>query len=256
MKKIVKKIIVILAILISILILSKKVNAATINLDYNTMAGNEKSNNLKIYPGDEVYLSISINDDEDEKIMAMYGILEYDKDVLELIPYEDNKEEGEVILNHGWSRGNITIKNGRFMLYSTDENRDNTVAYIKFKAKEDINVDSTNIVAKELVVYNNNYKEVSTKIDDISLEIQMNQNKRLSQGSKTFIIIVLVLAGFIILIFIMIKKEKIIIRRATDNKNNKIDENENINPMQTKPKKKTNTRKKSENKNQKNEEKR
>lgn len=226
MKKILKKGIFVLIILASMLIICGKVDATTITLDYNTATKAEKSKNLKIYPGDDVYISISINDNENEKVMAMYGILEYDKDALELVSSKNNNDEGELTLNNGWSIGNITTKDGKFMLYSTEESRDNTAAYIKFRAKEELSINSTNIVAKEVVLYNNNYKEISTKIDDVSLEVKMHKNKRLTGGAIIGIIIVLVLAVCVVLIIIMIKKEKIVFRKVGNNEENPIDENE------------------------------
>lgn len=247
MKKIMKRIIISIIVLAGMLLICGNVNAATITLDYNTTAKKEKSKNLKIYPGDDVYISISIQDNENEKVMAMYGVLEYDKEALELVTSKSSKEKGEINLNKGWSTGDITTKDGKFMLYSTEESRDNTAAYIKFKAKEEMDADSTNIVAKDIVLYNNNYKEFSTKIDDVSLEVKLHKNKLLTGGAVKAIIIIIILVGCVILIFIMIKKGKIVIR--------KVNGNENIDPIQTEIKKTTKTaRTKSENKNPKSKE--
>lgn len=255
MKKIMKRIIIGIIVLVGMLLICGNVNAATITLDYNTTAKKEKSKNLKIYPGDDVYISISIQDNENEKVMAMYGVLEYDKEALELVTSKSSKEKGEISLNKGWSTGDITTKDGKFMLYSTEESRDNTAAYIKFKAKEEMDADSTNIVAKDIVLYNNNYKEFSTKIDDVSLEVKLHKNKRLTGGAVKAIIIIIILVGCVILIFIMIKKGKIVIRKVNGNENKTIDENENIDPIQTEIKKTTKTaRTKSENKNPKSKE--
>lgn len=255
MKKIMKRIIISIIVLAGMLLICGNVNAATITLDYNTTAKKEKSKNLKIYPGDDVYISISIQDNENEKVMAMYGVLEYDKEALELVTSKNSKEKGEISLNKGWSTGDITTKDGKFMLYSTEESRDNTAAYIKFKAKEEMDADSTNIVAKDIVLYNNNYKEFSTKINDVSLEVKLHKNKRLTGGAVKAIIIIIILVGCVILIFIMIKKGKIVIKKVNGNENKTIDENENINPIQTEIKKTTKTtRTKSENKNPKSKE--
>lgn len=255
MKKIMKRIIISIIVLAGMLLICGNVNAATITLDYNTTAKKEKSKNLKIYPGDDVYISISIQDNENEKVMAMYGVLEYDKEALELVTSKSSKEKGEINLNKGWSTGDITTKDGKFMLYSTEESRDNTAAYIKFKAKEEMDADSTNIVAKDIVLYNNNYKEFSTKIDDVSLEVKLHKNKLLTGGAVKAIIIIIILVGCVILIFIMIKKGKIVIRKVNGNENKTIDENENIDPIQTEIKKTTKTaRTKSENKNPKSKE--
>lgn len=254
MKKIMKRIIIGIIVLAGMLLICGNVNAATITLDYNTTAKTEKSKNLKIYPGDDVYISISIQDNENEKVMAMYGVLEYDKEALELVPSKSSKEKGEISLNKGWSTGDIIIKDGKFMLYSTEESRDNTAAYIRFKAKEEINLDSTNIVAKDIVLYNNNYKEVSTKIDDVALEVKLHKNKRLTGGAVKAIIIIVILVGCVILIFIMIKKGKIVIRKVNNDETKTIDEN--INPIQTELKQTTkDASKKSENKNTKSKEK-
>lgn len=255
MKKIMKRIIIGIIVLAGMLLICGNVNAATITLDYNTTAKKEKSKNLKIYPGDDVYISISIQDNENEKVMAMYGVLEYDKEALELVTSKNSKEKGEISLNKGWSTGDITTKDGKFMLYSTEESRDNTAAYIKFKAKEEMDADSTNIVAKDIVLYNNNYKEFSTKINDVSLEVKLHKNKSLTGGAVKAIIIIIILVGCVILIFIMIKKGKIVIRKVNGNENKTIDENENIDPIQTEIKKTTKTtRTKSENKNPKSKE--
>ena len=119
MKKVMKRIIIAIMFFIGILLLiCENVNASTITLDYNTSAKSEPSKNLKVYPGDDIYISISIDEDENEKIMAMYGNIEYDKEILELVPSEEDKEKGEISINNGWSTGNIFIKNGRFMLYA------------------------------------------------------------------------------------------------------------------------------------------
>lgn len=235
MRKIVRKAALFIIILIGMLLVCEKVNAATINLDYNIEENAEKTKNLKIHPGDDVYISLSIEENQDEKIMAMYGVLEYDKDVLELVLDNADKDEAKISLNEGWTLGSVTIKDGKFMLYSADENRSNTAAYIKFKAKEKLDVTSTNIVIKNMVLFNNNYREILNKTEDVSLEVKISKSTR---NAKKDILIMIIGIGCILLIILMIKNKTIIIRKAGDKLNNKIEEGSKSNSKIAEDKKK------------------
>lgn len=221
MIKLRKKSIIAIIIAIFMLLIAGSVNAATITLDYNTTTKTEKEKNLKIRPGDEVYISINMQDNQDEKIMALYGVLEYDKDVLELVPSKISKEKGDISLNKGWLKGDITVKDGKFLLYSTKVDRDNTAAYIKFRAKDEIDLDTTKIIAKDIVIYNNNYKEFSNKIDDVSLEIKLRKSPRITGAVWVILIIVIILLIIVSAIIVMVKKGKIVVRKV-ENENNQV----------------------------------
>lgn len=81
--------------------------------------------------------------------MAVFGALEYDKDVLELLEFSDNNSSTNLEVGTGWSIGYISLNGNEdgenadkptFLIYSNDENRSNTIGYIKFRVKDPVKV--------------------------------------------------------------------------------------------------------------------
>lgn len=226
MKKQVKRSILCCIFLIILLLIFGKVNASTINLDYNSTTSTQRDKNFKLYPGDEILVSFSIDDNDNEKIMAIYGTLEYDKSVLDIIELNEQNNKGNIQLGDGWTTGNINVNDNTFIFYTADDNRDNVAGYIKFKVKDEIEELTTTITAKNIILYNrldnNNYKEMSSNIGDVSLNIKINKKQNGTAG-KVFMVIIILIVIFVIIIILMLKTNRIIIKRPEEKSEEKED---------------------------------
>lgn len=221
MKKQIKRGILCCIFLVVLLLIFGKVSASTIKLDYNNTTSIQREKNFKLYPGDEILVSFSVDDNEDKKVMALYGTLEYDKDVLEIIEQNERKNKGNIQLGDGWTTGNINLNDNTFIFYTADNSRDNIAGYIKFKVKDDIEKKTTTITAKDLTLYNrldnNTYQEMSSSKEDISLNIKINKKKN-GTIKKVLLVIIILIIIFAIIIILMFKNNRIIIKRPDNEK--------------------------------------
>ena len=113
MKKYVKKSVICCIFVALILFVSCVSRAATLNIDYNNKEDLNK-NNFKLYAGDEVFISFVLDnsDNNPEKIMAIYGKLDYDEEILELVK---PKEKGQNLkIGEGWLAGSVNEKDNTF----------------------------------------------------------------------------------------------------------------------------------------------
>lgn len=221
MKNKIKRGILCCIFLVVLLLIFGKVSASTIKLDYNNTTSIQREKNFKLYPGDEILVSFSLDDNEDEKVMALYGTLEYDKDVLEIIEQNERKNKGNIQLGDGWTTGNINLNDNTFIFYTADNSRDNIAGYIKFKVKDDIEKKTTTITAKDITLYNrldnNTYQEMSSSKEDISLNIKINK-KRNGTIKRVLLVIIILIIIFAIIIILMFKNNRIIIKRPDNEK--------------------------------------
>ena len=105
----VKKIVEIISlIMLSVFIFSTNVEATTIGTSYCINNSESTKKNPKVHSNDEIIISLSL-DNEDEKVMAVFGALEYDKDVLELLEFSDNNSSTNLEVGTGWSIGYISL---------------------------------------------------------------------------------------------------------------------------------------------------
>lgn len=226
LKQMIKKVKVIffcIFIVASVFFISKNVEATTIDMNYSLV--NENKNSGKLHAGDEIIVSVSVNGEENGKIMAIFGHLEYDENILELVKDDESENSAKIELGNGWSIGNLSIdeieensdnKNSekncpKFLIYSSDENRENTAVYIRFRVKDNIkNVKSTNVIVKDIALYDLDHKEINTKVKDSSLNIKFSQFSKLNQKDMFVVIltIIVIIMICVIIAVIMYKNKK------------------------------------------------
>lgn len=198
----------------------------------------------KVKSGDEISIAITVNGEENGKIMAIFGYLYYDKDVLELVPSSDDENSADIQLGTGWSIGNLSLGNTtaeeneteekeqpKFLIYSNDENREDTAVYVKFKVKDEKKFKNTEVSIKQITLYDSEHREIQSNIEDSVLK--MSDVKIGNKSSKNVmkiviisILIIVVLCG--IGVFIN-KKQKELKEEKSNFKNEKVEENKEKN---------------------------
>lgn len=221
----VKKIVEIISlIMLSVFIFSTNVEATTIGTSYCINNSESTKKNPKVHSNDEIIISLSL-DNEDEKVMAVFGALEYDKDVLELLEFSDNNSSTNLEVGTGWSIGYISLNGNEdgenadkptFLIYSNDENRSNTIGYIKFRVKDPVKVKNTEIKLKDITTYDVEHIEISKKVEDTSLNVKISKFNIKNKSDKYMLILTIV-----IILIIIIAVTVIFIRRKKIKENNK-----------------------------------
>lgn len=213
MKKSFKKLLVMLIILasISISMLISKTEAATLGMSYekSNNATQKNSENTEVKAGEEIIVKISIVDDDGNspKVMSIYGNFEFDNNALELIKSENNENSAQIDLGEGWAIGNLNMEDSKFLIYTSDRERNNNVFSVKFKVKEDCKVDNTTIVIKDIILYNSSQKAIDDNFENVNLEIKIDKkdDSIMSIGTVGLIIVVFLI---ILIIFIIAFKKK------------------------------------------------
>lgn len=232
MKKSIKSVLILMLVVIGLMLFNTNSKAIEINLSGTKDPTQETSNNVKIKSGEEVWLSVDIKNDE-EKVMAMYGNIEYDKNILEPVISDSNSNSVEYKLGDRWTIGDVSISSEEteensnigkvnIMFYTTNESRAVTVAYIKFKVKDDVKVKSAKFEAKDIVLYNTKYKEIQSNVENVTFNLKIYQNSSII-AIITIVIIIIIL---IIIVFLMsYKKNNSKMNEQNKNTNNDIKEN-------------------------------
>lgn len=210
MKKNVSKFLIVCVIMGIALSIFSKTNAAILSMDYNEKEDIKKENNYKLYPGDEVFVSFSVDDTINEKVMAVYGIIKYDKNLIELVKPQDGESDNPTMGN-GWLAGSVSEDDNTFFFYTLDESRSNVVGYIKFKVKKELDKPVNTIVsAQDVTLYKktglNNYEEISTGRENIELEVKIGNRK--TEIRNKFIIVTIATVIIILIICILITGKK------------------------------------------------
>lgn len=223
----VKKIIgMISLIMLSIVIFATNVEATTIGTSYCINNSESTKKNPKVHSNDEIIISLSL-DNEDEKVMAVFGALEYDKDVLELLEFSDNNTSTNLEVGTGWSIGYISLNGNEnekeenadkptFLIYSNDEERSNTIGYIKFKVKDPVKVKNTEIKLKDITTYDIDHREISKKVEDTSLKVKISKFNIKNKSDKYMLILTIV-----IILIIVIAVTVVFVRNKKIKENNK-----------------------------------
>lgn len=235
MKVIIFSVLIILAIMY---ITNRKVDAATIDMNY--MSADENKNINKINAGDEFLVSVSINGDESDKVMAIFGYLEYDSDILELVKEDGSENIAKIKLGNGWSIGNVSDeessnpKKSKFLIYSDEESRENTAVYIRFKVKENVNtkrVKNAIVQVKDVTLYDTEHKELKSKVENSLLTVNFSKIGKINKTDKYVSIISTIVIIIIIIIIIggkfFEKKQEEQINSEKSNENKKTMKNEN-----------------------------
>ena len=209
MKKSIKSVLILMFVVIGLMLFNTNSKAIEVNLSGTKDVNQKASNSVKIKSGEEVWLSVDIKNDE-EKVMAMYGNIEYDKNILEPVISNSNSNSVEYKLGDNWTIGDVSklseekdenSNTGKvsIMFYTTNESRSVTAAYIKFKVKDDVSVKSAKFEAKDIVLYNTKYKEIQSNVENVTFNLKIYQNSSII-AIITVIVIIIIL---IIIVFLM-----------------------------------------------------
>lgn len=239
MKKVLKVVILSILLILGMFIVNQKSEAVTLDMNYSFSNDENSQKNQKVKTGDEISIAITVNGEENGKIMAIFGYLYYDKDVLELVPSSDDENSADIQLGTGWSIGNLSLGNTtaeekeqpKFLIYSNDENREDTAVYVKFKVKDEKKFKNTEVSIKQITLYDSEHREIQSNIEDSVLK--MSDVKIGNKSSKNVmkiviisILIIVVLCG--IGVFIN-KKQKELKEEKSNFKNEKVEENKEKN---------------------------
>lgn len=244
MKKVLKVVILSILLILGMFIVNQKSEAVTLDMNYSFSNDENSQKNQKVKSGDEISIAITVNGEENGKIMAIFGYLYYDKDVLELVPSSDDENSADIQLGTGWSIGNLSLGNTtaeeneteekeqpKFLIYSNDENREDTAVYVKFKVKDEKKLKNTEVSIKQITLYDSEHREIQSNIEDSVLK--MSDVKIGNKSSKNVmkivivsILIIVVLCG--IGVFIN-KKQKELKEEKSNFKNEKVEENKEKN---------------------------
>ena len=244
MKKVLKVVILSILLILGMFIVNQKSEAVTLDMNYSFSNDENSQKNQKVKTGDEISIAITVNGEENGKIMAIFGYLYYDKDVLELVPSSDDENSADIQLGTGWSIGNLSLGNTtaeeneteekeqpKFLIYSNDENREDTAVYVKFKVKDEKKFKNTEVSIKQITLYDSEHREIQSNIEDSVLK--MSDVKIGNKSSKNVmkiviisILIIVVLCG--IGVFVN-KKQKELKEEKSNFKNEKVEENKEKN---------------------------
>lgn len=210
MKRYVKKLMLCCLFFVTVLLIFGISKASTLNIDYNNKE-EIKSGDVKLYPGDEVFISFSLADDEDNenRVMAIYGNIEYDKDIFELVKPEENGKIVNPKVGEGWLAGNINENDNSFFFYTIDKKRSSIIGFLKFKVKAEVQKPTdTTFSTKDVTLYrkvnDSNYEEITSGGQDCQLQIKINSKK--GEATIGLIIAIVLFIALIIFICYFVKK--------------------------------------------------
>lgn len=155
--------------------------------------------------GDEISIKVKLtkNQDSDYDINSFSGILEYDKDILDIVGTEDN---GVVKIESidNWDV-DMNINTGKIIAYCFGETNNKEIATIKVKVKSSEKAKNTTVTLKNLEV--TNLVDATSNQDDVKVIVgkkSILDNKNILTISAG-VIVVLIL---VLLIVVMKKKNK------------------------------------------------
>lgn len=212
MKKNLVRLMWLLAFIIALFMSFNKSNAQILHLGYNENGKDTKENNIKMYPGDEFYVSFSVNDFDIDKVMAVYGAVDYDKDLFEVVK-GDNNSQGNPQIGEGWIAGNINENDNTFFFYTMDDKRSDVMGFVKFRVKDNSKEPGTSaITAKNVTLYRrdgyNNYEEIPTGREEVTINVKIGNKEYEKKNILIFASIVGIIIVIAIIVIVIIKKVK------------------------------------------------
>lgn len=156
-------------------------------------------NSTAVKKGDEVELSISGKNIQSNDIYAISGILEYDKNVLEIIKDEREENIAKTEVDSNWVSGIVLIQNSKISAITTNPN-DGKIMKIKFKVLK--NVESTEVKLNDIIAQNSKNEDIT--VNSESLKLQGRENINL----KILIVAVVIILIIVIVVIIILKRRK------------------------------------------------
>ena len=187
-------------IVLSIIMLSLVLFGSVVDADKKQPANLSISvNSTAVKKGDEVELSISGTNIQSNDIYAISGILEYDKNVLEIIRDEREENIAKTEVDSNWVSGIVLIQNSKISAITTNPN-DGKIMKIKFKVLK--NVESTEVKLNNIIAQNSKDEDIT--VNSESLKLQGRENINL----KILIVAVVIILIIVIVVIIILKRRK------------------------------------------------
>ncbi len=187
-------------IVLSIIMLSLVLFGSVVDADKKQPANLSISvNSTAVKKGDEVELSISGTNIQSNDIYAISGILEYDKNVLEIIKDEREENIAKTEVDSNWVSGIVLIQNSKISAITTNPN-DGKIMKIKFKVLK--NIESTEVKLNDIIAQNSKNEDIT--VNSESLKLQGRENINL----KILIVAVVIILIIVIVVIIILKRRK------------------------------------------------
>lgn len=156
-------------------------------------------NSTAVKKGDEVELSISGKNIQSNDIYAISGILEYDKNVLEIIRDEREENIAKTEVDSNWVSGIVLIQDSKISAITTNPN-DGKIMKIKFKVLK--NVESTEVKLNNIIAQNSKDEDITVNSESLKLQGRENIN------FKILIVAVVIILIIVIVVIIILKRRK------------------------------------------------
>lgn len=156
-------------------------------------------NSTAVKKGDEVELSISGTNIQSNDIYAISGILEYDKNVLEIIRDEREENIAKTEVDSNWVSGIVLIQDSKISAITTNPN-DGKIMKIKFKVLK--NVESTEVKLNNIIAQNSKDEDITVNSESLKLQGRENINV------KILIVAVVIILIIVIVVIIILKRRK------------------------------------------------
>lgn len=156
-------------------------------------------NSTAVKKGDEVELSISGTNIQSNDIYAISGILEYDKNVLEIIRDEREENIAKTEVDSNWVSGIVLIQDSKISAITTNPN-DGKIMKIKFKVLK--NVESTEVKLNNIIAQNSKDEDITANSESLKLQGRENINV------KILIVAVVIILIIVIVVIIILKRRK------------------------------------------------
>ena len=156
-------------------------------------------NSTAVKKGDEVELSISGKNIQSNDIYAISGILEYDKNVLEIIRDEREENIAKTEVDSNWVSGIVLIQDSKISAITTNPN-DGKIMKIKFKVLK--NVESTEVKLNNIIAQNSKDEDITVNSESLKLQGRENINV------KILIVAVVIILIIVIVVIVILKRRK------------------------------------------------
>ena len=161
-------------IVLSMIMLSLILFGSVVDADKKQPANLSISvNSTAVKKGDEVELSISGTNIQSNDIYAISGILEYDKNVLEIIRDEREENIAKTEVDSNWVSGIVLIQDSKISAITTNPN-DGKIMKIKFKVLK--NVESTEVKLNNIIAQNSKDEDITVNSESLKLQGRENIN--------------------------------------------------------------------------------
>lgn len=187
-------------IVLSMIMLSLILFGSVVDADKKQPANLSISvNSTAVKKGDEVELSISGTNIQSNDIYAISGILEYDKNVLEIIRDEREENIAKTEVDSNWVSGIVLIQDSKISAITTNPN-DGKIMKIKFKVLK--NVESTEVKLNNIIAQNSKDEDITVNSESLKLQGRENINV------KILIVAVVIILIIVIVVIIILKRRK------------------------------------------------